>query len=195
MERDFLLANGRRIRLTEGDITKVAADAIVNAANSSLAGGGGVDGAIHRAGGPRIMAELDQLRPQIGPLPAGQAVATTAGNLPARWVFHTVGPVYHDGSRGEAEALASCYRTCLEMAEQHHCHTISLPAISTGVYRFPHDAAARIAIRDVVQFLTERTGSIEEVIFVQFGAEAYSLYEKLLLTNTAVAKITPSGSL
>lgn len=186
MERIFPLANGRRIRLTEGNITRVAVDVMVNAANSSLVGGGGVDGAIHRAGGARIMAELDELRAENAPLPAGQAVATKAGNLPARWIFHAVGPVYRDGNKGEPEALASCYSTCLQMAEQYNCNTISFPAISTGVYHYPQEPAARIAIREVVQFLGERAANVEEVVFVQFGADAYALYEKLLLTDAAV---------
>ena len=113
---DIPFPGNRVLRLVTGDITRVAADAIVNAANSALAGGGGVDGAIHRAGGPSIMEELHGIRRQIGTCPAGSAVATGAGALPARWVFHAVGPIYRGGTHGEAEALASCYRTCLQMA-------------------------------------------------------------------------------
>src|SRR5580693_7045025 len=115
------------LRLITGDITRVPADAIVNAANSALAGGGGVDGAIHRAAGPSIMEELHGIRRQIGTCPAGSAVATGAGALPARWVFHAVGPVYRGGAHGEAEALASCYRTCLRMAQEREAGSTSVP--------------------------------------------------------------------
>lgn len=174
------LENGRKIRLVEGDITKVPVDAMANAANAALAGGGGVDGAIHRAGGPEIMHELDEIRPRVGRLSAGQAVATSAGRLPARYVFHAVGPIYRDGQHGEPEALASCYRVCLEMAEERGCRTVSFPAISTGVYGYPAEDAARIAIAEVKRFLAERARAVEEVVFVQYGAAAYGLYERLL---------------
>jgi O-acetyl-ADP-ribose deacetylase (regulator of RNase III) len=120
---DWKSADGRKILLVEGDITRVAVDAIVNAANSALAGGGGVDGAIHAAGGPEIMRELDAIRRKIGRCPTGQAVATGAGRLPARYVFHAVGPVYRDGQSGEPELLASCYRQCLAMAEERDLAT------------------------------------------------------------------------
>ena len=180
MEKGFRLPNGTRIRLVEGDITRIPADAIANAANAALAGGAGVDGAIHRAGGPDILRELDEIRPRVGRLPAGQAVATGAGRLPARFVFHAVGPVYRDGRHGEAEALASCYRVCLEMAEERGCRSISFPAISTGVYGYPAEEAAPIATAEVRLFLESRAGSLREVIFVQFGEAAYRLYERLL---------------
>lgn len=180
MRKLYRLRNGRRIRLVEGDITKIPADAIANAANSALAGGGGVDGAIHRAGGPEIMRELDEIRPRVGRVPAGQAVATGAGRLPAKFVFHAVGPVYRDGRHGEPEALASCYRVCLEMAEERGCRTISFPAISTGVYGYPPEEAARIALGEVRRFLEERAAAVKEVIFVQFGEAAYRIYERLL---------------
>jgi O-acetyl-ADP-ribose deacetylase len=180
MDRIYRLPYDRVIRLTEGDITRIPADAIVNAANSSLAGGGGVDGAIHRAGGPAIMAELDQIRAHIRRLPAGHAVATSAGNLPARWVFHAVGPVYNDGLSGEPEELASCYRVSLEMAGERNCRSLSFPAISTGVYHFPFDAAASIAVREVKTFLNSCASSVQEVIFVQFGSDAYARYQALL---------------
>ena len=129
---DIPFPGNKVLRLVTGDITRVAADAIVNAANSALAGGGGVDGAIHRAGGPSIMQELHGIRRQIGTCPAGSAVATGAGALPARWVFHAVGPIYRGGAHGEAEALASCYRTCLQMARERGAASISFPSISTG---------------------------------------------------------------
>lgn len=180
MQKRYRLAAGKTIRLVEGDITRIPADAIANAANSALAGGGGVDGAIHRAGGPEIMRELDEIRPRVGRVPAGQAVATGAGRLPAKYVFHAVGPVYRGGRHGEAAALASCYRMCLEMAEERGCRTISFPAISTGVYGYPAEEAARVAIDEVTRFLESRANSVEEVIFVQFGEAAYRVYERLL---------------
>lgn len=180
MERRYRLPNGRTLRLIEGDITRIAADAIANAANSALAGGGGVDGAIHRAGGPDIMRELDEIRPRVGRVPAGQAVATGAGRLPAKYVFHAVGPVYRDGRHGEPEALASCYRTCLEMAEERACRSLSFPAISTGVYGYPQEQAARIAIAEVRSYLENRASNLQEVIFVQFGEPSFRTCERLL---------------
>ncbi len=134
MERKF--TNGRLLKLVVGDITRVTADAIVNAANSALAGGGGVDGAIHRAGGESIMQDLDRIRGTRGGCATGSAVVTGAGRLPARFVFHAVGPVYRGGKHGEAELLASCYRTCLALAEEHAVQTIAFPSISTGVYGY-----------------------------------------------------------
>src|SRR5690349_17480552 len=137
-----------RIRVERGDITRIRVDAIVNAANQSLAGGGGVDGAIHRAGGPSLMQELDEIRAREGGCPTGSAVVTGAGKLPAKFVFHAVGPVWRGGSRGEAEQLAGCYRTCLELARERAVRTISFPSISTGIYGYPIEAAAKIAIRE-----------------------------------------------
>ena len=171
---------GRKIVLEEGDITRVAADAIVNAANSALAGGGGVDGAIHRAGGPEIMRELDGIRRQIGHCPTGSAVATTAGKLPAKYVFHAVGPVYRDGRHGEPELLASCYRKCLEMAEERDCRTVGFPSISTGVYGYPLEEAAPIALREVKAHLERADTKLQQVTFVLFGKRAYELYANLL---------------
>ena len=168
------------LALWEGDITKLAADAIVNAANSKLIGGGGVDGAIHRAGGPSIMRELDVIRERTGGCPTGSAAVTGAGKLPARFVFHAVGPVYRDGRHGEPEALASCYRTCLELAEQHNAKTVSFPSISTGVYGYPLEAAAQIAIRTVAEFLRKPECRIERVTLVVFGAEALETYRRVL---------------
>src|SRR5450631_2935780 len=132
---------GKILRLTTGDITRVAADAIVNAANSALAGGGGVDGAVHRAGGPEIMRELDEIRGRIGQCPTGQAVMSGAGKLPARFVIHAVGPVYKDGKHGEPELLASCYEVSLNLAASHDAQTVSFPSISTGVYGYPVEEA------------------------------------------------------
>jgi len=182
MKREHLLANGRRLILLEGDITRVPVDAIANAANSALAGGGGVDGAIHRAGGPSIMAELDRLRPTVAPLAAGQAVATTAGRLPAQFVFHAAGPVWRGGAQGEAEALASCYRVCLDMAEERKLRSISCPSISTGVYGYPIAAAAQIALGQILEFLGSRAVAVEEVWMVLFGASAFEAHETALKT-------------
>lgn len=167
---------GRKARFEEGDITRVAADAIVNAANSALAGGGGVDGAIHRAGGPEIMKELDGIRAKTGGCPTGSAVATGAGRLPAKYVFHAVGPIYRDGRHGEPELLASCYRKCLEMAEERGVRTISFPAISTGVYGYPLDEAAAIAVREVKAHLSKPDTAVQEAIFVLFGKRAFDAY-------------------
>jgi O-acetyl-ADP-ribose deacetylase (regulator of RNase III) len=179
--------SGRKIILKEGDITRIAVDAMANAANSALAGGGGVDGAIHRAGGPEIMAELDQIRASQGGCPTGSAVATGAGKLPAKFVFHAVGPVYRDGARGEPELLAGCYRRCLELAEEREVRTISFPAISTGIYGYPPEEAAVIALREVRAHLEREDVSLETVIFVLFGKSAYDVYAKLLAGLPSVA--------
>lgn len=170
------IAPGRSLKLTTGDITKVPADAVVNAANSALAGGGGVDGAIHRAGGPAIMAELDGIRKQIGRCAPGSAVATGAGRLPVRYVFHAVGPVYRDGSHGEPELLAACYRTCMEMAEERGVRTIAFPSISTGAYGYPLAEAAAIAIREVAAHLERPASRVAQAAFVLFGEEAYTAF-------------------
>ncbi|MGA3019143.1 MAG: O-acetyl-ADP-ribose deacetylase, partial [Bryobacteraceae bacterium] len=159
---------GRKMVLMDGDITRVPVDAMVNAANAALGGGGGVDGAIHRAGGPEIMRELDAVRARIGRCATGGAVATGAGRLPARYVFHAVGPVYRDGRHGEAELLASCYRTCLAMAEERGAATVSFPAISTGVYGYPPEEAARIALGAVKTHLETAETKIQQVVFVLF---------------------------
>jgi O-acetyl-ADP-ribose deacetylase (regulator of RNase III) len=175
MTRTF--SNGRRLRIVAGDITKIPVDAIANAANSALAGGGGVDGAIHRAGGPSIMRELSAFRDGC---PTGSAVATGAGNLPAKFVFHAVGPVYRDGKHGEAELLTSCYETCLKLADERNVEAISFPAISTGVYGYPIEEAARIALDAVSRWLNRGEGSVREVILVLFDQAAYRIYERLV---------------
>jgi O-acetyl-ADP-ribose deacetylase (regulator of RNase III) len=167
---------GREIELWEGDITRLAVDAIVNAANSALAGGGGVDGAIHRAGGPAIMRELDAIRGRIGRCPTGGAVATEGGNLSCKYVFHAVGPVYRDGAHGEPELLASCYRTCLELAEERAVRSIAFPAIGAGVYGYPIRAAAGIALREVRAHLEGPETGVERAILVLFGKAAYDAY-------------------
>jgi O-acetyl-ADP-ribose deacetylase (regulator of RNase III) len=175
---DIPFPGNKVLRLVTGDITRMAADAIVNAANSALAGGGGVDGAIHRAGGPAIMQELHGIRRQIGSCPAGSAVATGAGALPARWVFHAVGPVYRGGVHGEAEALASCYRTCLRMAQERGAASISFPSISTGAYGYPVSEAAQIALDVVTGFLQGTEAAPREVTFVLFDRLTYEAYSK-----------------
>jgi len=182
---DWTSPTGRRILLQEGDITRIPADAIANAANSALAGGGGVDGAIHRAGGPAIMRELDAIRAAQGGCPTGSAVATSAGKLPSKFVFHAVGPVYRDGRHGEPELLAGCYRKCLELAEERGVRTISFPAISTGVYGYPQEPAAAIAVREAKAHLTRDDTSVQTVIFVLFGKSAYDVYARALLVRPA----------
>jgi O-acetyl-ADP-ribose deacetylase (regulator of RNase III) len=185
MQRELVLANGRRLILMEGDITRVPVDAIANAANSALAGGGGVDGAIHRAGGAAIMEELDRIRPSLGRLPTGQAVATTAGRLPAKYVFHASGPIWHGGAHGEPEALASCYRVCLALAEERVLRSVSFPSISTGIYGYPLDLAAPIALREILAFLSARAVSVEEVWMVLFDRTTYHAYERVLPLDAA----------
>ncbi len=174
MERSF--PGSRILRLTIGDITRVPADVIVNAANSGLAGGGGVDGAIHRAGGPSIMEELRVIRRQIGSCPTGGAVATAAGALPARWIFHADGPIYRGGKQGEADLLASCYRTCLQMAEERKAGSISFPSISTGAYGYPVAEAAAVARETVSQHLAQPAASLTEIGFVLFDQATYDAY-------------------
>jgi len=173
---EWMTPDGKILRLVTGDITRVPADAIVNAANSGLAGGGGVDGAIHRAGGPAIMRELDGIRAKIGRCPTGSAVVTAAGKLPAQYVFHAVGPVYRDGKHQEPELLASCYRTCLELAEQHGAQKVSFPSISTGIYGYPMDEAAEIAVGEIVRHLSRPETTVREVILVLYGADAYKVH-------------------
>lgn len=161
-----------RLETWQGDITSLAVDAIANAANSSLLGGGGVDGAIHRAAGPELLEACRAL----GGCDTGDAKTTPGFRLPARWVVHTVGPVWHGGTRGEAVLLASCYRRSLEEAERVGARSIAFPAISTGVYGYPRDQAAEIAVRT----LRNTPTSIERAVLVAFDAETASLYERLL---------------
>jgi O-acetyl-ADP-ribose deacetylase (regulator of RNase III) len=161
-----------RIVVVEGDITKQCVDAIVNAANTSLLGGGGVDGAIHRAAGPELLAECRTL----DGCATGQAKITRGYKLPAKWVIHTVGPVWRDGNHGEDDLLASCYRSCFALVEQQGIKTVAFPSISTGAYGFPLDRAARIAVRETKNFL-DRNQSVEKVILVCFGARALGIYQ------------------
>ena len=158
----------------QGDITRIPVDAIVNAANTSLLGGGGVDGAIHRAAGPELLAACEKLRGCA----TGDAKATPGFRLPAKWVFHAVGPVWHGGRRGEDEALAGCYASCMDLARRHKAGSIAFPAISTGIYGFPSERAARIAVETVKAHLEE--SGVSEVQFVCFDATTLSIYRQLL---------------
>jgi len=160
-----------KIKVVKGDITQLKVDAIVNAANSSLLGGGGVDGAIHRAAGPDLLEECRKLNG----CPTGQAKITRGYKLPAKYVIHTVGPVWNGGENKEDILLADCYKNSLSLAVEHHIKTIAFPAISTGVYRFPQDRAAEIATNTVKEFL-EKNDEIDEVIFVCFDQKNYDLY-------------------
>ena len=168
-----------KIELIKADITKIEIDAIVNAANSGLRGGGGVDGAIHRAGGPSIMAECNRIRETEGGCPTGEAVLTSAGNLPAKYVIHTVGPIWSGGSQGEAELLENAYLNSLKLAKKHLLHSVSFPNISTGIYGFPKELAAEIALKKVKEFM-EINDLPSQVIFVCFDDENYSIYNNLM---------------
>ncbi len=167
--------NAERIEVVQGDLTKETVDAVVNAANTTLLGGGGVDGAIHRAGGPAILEECRTL----GGCATGDAKITTGGNLPAKHVIHTVGPVYGDGQHGEPGLLESCHRRSLEVAAENGVKTLAFPAISCGVYGYPLEDAARIAIDTVARFLGE-DGPIEGVRFVLFTDDAYEAFRQAL---------------
>jgi O-acetyl-ADP-ribose deacetylase (regulator of RNase III) len=164
------------VKIIMGDITEQETEAIVNAANSGLMGGGGVDGAIHRAGGPQILAECKEILARQGPLPTGRAVITSGGRLKARYVIHTVGPVWSGGNRNEDELLRSAYRSSLALASERGIRSISFPSISTGIYSFPVDRAARLALREVRDFVKKQPG-IEEVRFVLFSAQVLKEFE------------------
>jgi len=174
--------NKTKVSMIQGDITKQATDAIVNAANSSLMGGGGVDGAIHRAGGPAILEECKQIVGRQGRLPTGKAVTTTGGNLKARYVIHAVGPIWHGGSGDEAELLRSAYRECLKLASENKLGSISFPSISTGAYGYPVDEAAEMAVSTVVPFLKEQATSLKEVVFILFDSRTCQSYCSALQT-------------
>ena len=168
-----------RIKIIQGDITKIEVDAIVNAANTSLLGGGGVDGAIHRAGGPEILETCIHIRNTQGGCKTGEVVITTAGKLKAKYVIHAVGPVWVDGTKNEDKLLANAYRHSLLKAAEYDCRTVAFPNISTGIYKFPKDRAADIAVREVKNFI-EANSSIEEIIFCCFDQENYDIYTRLI---------------
>jgi len=165
------------IELIKGDITKIKADAIVNAANSSLLGGGGVDGAIHRAGGKKILDECIEIRNKQGKCKTGEAVVTTAGNLPAKYVIHTVGPIWNNDEEKCSQLLANCYKNSLKLAESLDVKTIAFPNISTGVYKFPKELAGKIAVNEVQNFHSK---IIEKVVFICFDDENEMIYKRLL---------------
>jgi O-acetyl-ADP-ribose deacetylase (regulator of RNase III) len=175
-----LKINDTTLSIIQGDITVQKTDAIVNAANSRLMGGGGVDGAIHHAGGPAILEECKQIIQKQGRLPTGKAVLTTAGDLPAKYVIHTVGPVWSGGNNGEPELLASAYRESLILANDYYLKSLSFPSISTGVYSYPLEKAASIAVFTVKDFLKNRETSIIDIVFVLFDARTYSAYVQQL---------------
>ena len=166
------------VTFVQGDITRVAADAIVNAANSALAGGGGVDGAIHRAGGPAIMADLERRHGRGRHCPTGSAVVSDAGDLPARIVIHAVGPVWRGGGAGEPELLASAYRTALELAAEEGCRSVAFPSISTGIYGYPVADAAKVARAVVDAWIAERPDAFDEITFVLFSTDTLRAFEE-----------------
>lgn len=167
------------ISLIEGDITKQSTDAIVNAANGSLMGGGGVDGAIHRAGGPAILADCEKIVTKQGRLPTGEAVITTAGNLPSKYVIHTVGPIWRGGTKDETRLLRSCYLNSLILASENGVRTVSFPSVSTGAYGYPVKQAAEVGIGAVRDYLNE-SQSIGEVVFVLFDGNTFGAYANAL---------------
>jgi O-acetyl-ADP-ribose deacetylase (regulator of RNase III) len=177
-----LTVNGRRLELQTGDITRQEVDAIASAANSALRGGGGVDGAIHRAAGPRLLDELQREYP--AGTPTGTAVHTTGHDLPARWVLHAVGPIWRGGTAGEAELLAGAYRSCLRLCDELGARSVAFPAISMGIYGYPGDEGARIAIRTVADHLRTET-PLELVRFVLFSEKTHALFEAALTEEGA----------
>ena len=186
-----------KILLQQGDITQMVADAIVNAANTSLLGGGGVDGAIHKAGGKAILEDCRKIIARQGGCKVGQAVITGAGNLSAQYVIHTVGPVWNGGAKKEREKLASCYQNALELAVAHDCKTIAFPSISTGIYRFPKAEAAKVAIATIADFLNQNE-TIEQVILVCFDEENFTCIEKELKhldVTTSADVLTPQNDI
>jgi O-acetyl-ADP-ribose deacetylase (regulator of RNase III) len=178
-EREIRVGQGR-LAIIQGDITRQATDAIVNAANSGLMGGGGVDGAIHRAGGPAILEECKRIVAEHGRLPTGQAVITTGGNLKAKHVIHTVGPVWRGGDNNEAALLESAYRESLKLAAAQKLNSLSFPSISTGAYGYPLAEAANIALKTAFSFLSEQESSLREVVFVLFDERSYRAYAAAL---------------
>jgi len=180
---DEVIVNRTKIVLVQGDITQQTTEAIVNAANSGLMGGGGVDGAIHRAGGLAILEECRKIVSRIGRLGTGKAVITNGGNLKAKYVIHTVGPVWRGGSSDEPELLASAYRESLKLATAYKLKSISFPSISTGAYGYPLSEAAKVAMGTVIDFLQNNPTPLELVLFVLWGSEAYQAYKTALADN------------
>ncbi|MFC1906345.1 O-acetyl-ADP-ribose deacetylase [Chloroflexota bacterium] len=182
MEKQVVVVtiNHAKLRIIQGDITKQDTDAIVNAANSSLMGGGGVDGAIHKAGGLAILEDCKQIIARQGRLPTGRAVMTTAGNLEAKYVIHTVGPIWHGGNKGESKLLASAYQKSLKLAMENQLHSISFPSISTGTYGYPVNKASRVAIAAVIASLHQSDTSVREVVFVLFDSQTFRAYSSVL---------------
>src|SRR6266446_3813128 len=176
-----MIAMEERISVVEGDITKQQVDAIVNAANTTLLGGGGVDGAIHRGAGPQLLEECLKL----GGCATGEAKITSGYRLPARWVIHTVGPVWRDGNHGEDELLASCYRSCFALTKQQGIRTIAFPSISTGAYGFPMARAAEIAVKETRMFL-EKSSSVKRVLLVCFGRDAVEVYNRAMASGGGI---------
>lgn len=177
------------IKAIQGDITKIKVDAIVNAANTSLLGGGGVDGAIHREGGKTILEECIKIRDKQGGCKVGEAVITTAGNLPAKFVIHTVGPIWNGGKENEEQLLSNAYRNSLQIAIDNNIETISFPNISTGVYNFPKEKAANIALSTVIDYL-KPDHTIKDVIFVCFDKENFDIYQSLLHNDKPTKEMT-----
>jgi O-acetyl-ADP-ribose deacetylase len=174
------------LELVLGDITRQTTDAIVNAASSSLLGGGGVDGAIHRAGGPAILEECRRIRAARGPLPSGEAVITTGGTLLARHVIHTVGPIWAGGAKGEAPVLRRCYQSCLALAREHTLRSLSFPSISTGAYHYPVGDAAAVAVGTVGDELANDSGALTLVRFVLFDEVTFDAYARMLVDTPTV---------
>lgn len=168
------------LEVVKGDITRLDTDAIVNAANAYLRGGGGVDGAIHKAGGPQILEECRRIVDRLGPLPVGDAVITGGGRLPARYVVHTVGPMWQGGGNGEPHQLARCYFNCLRLAHQNGIRTIGFPCISTGVYGYPQAKAAEVALKTVSNYVDEHPEHFDRIVFCCFEEIDFGLYRQML---------------
>lgn len=180
MENHSIIVKNTKLSLLKGDITKLSVDAIVNAANSSLMGGGGVDGAIHRSGGPKILDECKEIIKKIGRLPTGEAVITSGGNMKVKFVIHTVGPVWNNGKNNEERLLENAYYNSLKIARENNVKTIAFPSISTGVYGYPIEQASKVAIRTVKRFIMENDYQFLEIVFVLFSDYDYSVYKKEL---------------
>ena len=184
---ETLTVSQTRLLLKQGDITLEDTDAIVNAANSSLMGGGGVDGAIHRAGGPAILEECRKIRRDQGELPTGEAVMTTGGKLKARYVIHTVGPVWHGGGHDEDRLLGNAYRNSLNVAARHHVRSVAFPSISTGIYGFPIERASKIAFSTVCDFVCEHH-EVKEIRFIVFSQSDFDIYLSLFQSGTRITE-------